>query len=101
MRAVFLISMKDLLLLRREPVALFFILIFPIAFGLLFGAIFAGAGGGGSAVQMALVDRDRSERSRGLADLLAGRGAVELTPMQSFEDARDAVRRGAADPRRV
>lgn len=94
MRAVFLISMKDLLLLRREPVALFFILIFPIAFGLLFGAIFAGAGGGGSAVQMALVDRDRSERSRGLADLLAGRGAVELTPMQSFEDARDAVRRG-------
>ncbi len=93
MRALWAIAVKDLRLLRRDPMGLFFALGFPILMALFFGVIFGGAGEGAGKISLALVDEDGSEGSRDYLSRLAASAALDARPL-GLEEARTAVRRG-------
>jgi ABC-2 type transport system permease protein len=71
MSALLAIVAKDLRLLLRDRVALFWTLGFPIVFALLFGTIFRGPDEGAARIAIAFVDEDAS-----VASVSLGRGLV-------------------------
>jgi ABC-2 type transport system permease protein len=93
MRALWAIALKDLKVLRRDPMGLFFALGFPVMMALFFGFIFGSGGEGAGKISLALVDEDHSEGARDFLARLSSSTAVEAQPM-SLADARTAVRRG-------
>lgn len=93
LRAVATLALKDLRLLGRDRAALFFVLAFPLAFVLFFGAVSGGLAGGDMTIEIAVVDRDSTEASRGLAETLREKDALRLRPAPP-DGAREAVRRG-------
>ncbi len=97
MRTIWTLAKKDLLLLVREPVALFFVLAFPLVFGVLFGMIFSGGGDGGSGeMSVLVVDRDGTDASRLLIETIDRNEAVGVEIVEDAEAARDRVRLGDA-----
>jgi len=92
MRALWAIAAKDLRVLARDPMGLFFALGFPILMALFFGFIFGGGGGAGR-IAVGLVDEDGSEGSRDYLARLQGSAALEAKPL-TLDEARNAVRRG-------
>ncbi len=96
MRGVLSLAVKDLRLLVRDRWAMFWVLGFPVVYGVFFGFIIGGGGvGPRGRMTVAVVDEDQSEGSRAYVAQLASSEAVTLAPMASAE-ARDAVRRGHA-----
>jgi ABC-2 type transport system permease protein len=94
MSAVLTLAAKDLRLLWRDRAGLFWVLGFPLAVAILFGAIFGGSGGwGAGAMPVALVDEAATEASRAFAARLARSDALEVRAM-GREEALAAVRRG-------
>jgi ABC-2 type transport system permease protein len=93
MNALWAIAAKDLKVLRRDPMGLFFALGFPILMALFFGFIFGSGSEGAGKIALALVDEDRSAGSRDYLSRLATSTAVEARPM-ALDEARTAVRRG-------
>jgi ABC-2 type transport system permease protein len=100
MRPVLTLTGKDLLLLWRDKFALFWVFGFPLAFGLFFGAIMGGMGGGRARMGVAVVDEDRTDRSRALIEKLYKHPSVRVqttgadgSPV-SQEEAANHVRRG-------
>lgn len=94
MRTIVDIARKDLLLLWRDKGGLFFVLVFPLLYGLFFGAIFSGqGGGGGSAIAIAVVDEDRTPESAAFRAALASSPAIAAEDMP-FAAANEAVRKG-------
>lgn len=89
-------AVKDAVVLSREKVSMFFLLVFPLLFGILFGLIFASGGGGGSgSIALGVIDRDGSELSARFVERLRETGPLDLTPLDDdVAAARDAVRRG-------
>ena len=80
MNPVITLALKDLKLLVRDKPSLFFSVGFPLIFAVFFGTIFsAGNGGGGERIPIALVDEDRSERSRALVESLTGAPELIVT----------------------
>src|SRR4051794_24177030 len=92
MGAVWALARKDLRLLMRDRMDLFFTFVFPLFIGILFGSICAGwggGGGGGSKMKVAVVDEDgtpaaaafiaRLEGSDELAVGRTGAGGAALT----------------------
>lgn len=63
MSTIFALASKDLKLLWRDKMSLFFVLVFPVLYAILFGSVF---GGDGETARMsiAIVDHDRSAQSR-------------------------------------
>jgi ABC-2 type transport system permease protein len=100
MRPVLTLTLKDLFLLRRNKVALFWVIVFPMAFGLIYGAIIAGDAGRRAKMGVALVDEDRSPASKALSAKLAQHESIRLVTSlahgQTFdsESAAQQVRRG-------
>jgi ABC-type multidrug transport system permease subunit len=85
------IAGKDLRLLIRDKGALFWACVFPLAFALLFGAIYPH--GGSTMVTIAAVDESKSEASAGvLAGLSNGMHVAEV----SRAEAESRVQRGDA-----
>ena len=64
MRPILTLAWKDLFLLGRNKTALFWVIVFPLAFGLVYGAIIAGKAGRRAKIGMALVDEDQSPASK-------------------------------------
>jgi ABC-2 type transport system permease protein len=93
MRTVLAIARKDLLLLWRDKAGLFFVLLFPLVYGLFFGAIFSGQGGGASKLRIAVVDQDGTPAARAFRDRLAASAALEVEDL-ALAAAADAVRKG-------
>ncbi len=94
MRKMLAIALKDLRILRRDPMGLFFALGFPILMALFFGYIFGGGGENGAGrISVALVDEDATDISRDYAARLSASTAVEAKAM-ALDAAHDAVRRG-------
>lgn len=97
MNAILSLALKDLRLLVRDKVGLFFTLCFPLMLAVLFGYVFAGAGGGGDRkrepLNVAVVDQDGSPAAADFARELQGSGDLRVTPIGSADAARDAVRR--------
>src|SRR5262245_21230321 len=94
MRTIFAMAIKDLRLMTRDWLGLFFIVGFPILMGIFFGSMYGGVGGGGSAsLRVAVVDEDETPTSRQFVASLAGTGNVEIVPL-AREAAIERVRRG-------
>ena len=89
------LATKDLRLLYRDRVALFFVVAVPILYGLFFGAISGSFRSSEARLKIAIVDEDRSEWSQRLIAILK-----EENPKTQWKTgwdrakALDAVRRG-------
>jgi ABC-2 type transport system permease protein len=93
MRAVLAIAGKDLRVLARDGLALFWAFGFPLLFAVFFGLIGVGVSGAGR-VPVAIDDQDGSAASRALVGILAASPSVELV-RRSQDEARAAVVAGA------
>lgn len=95
MRAVFAMAMKDLRLLSRDRADCFFTFLFPLAVALFFGYIFGGGGGGGSsAMDIAVVDLDRSDASKKFVADLSNDAALKVQELPTRDEGNVAVRKG-------
>ncbi len=95
MRAIWSMAIKDLKLLSRDKMGLFFILGFPLLIGLFFGSVMGGpsAGSKQNKLQLAVVDEDDSEMSQKFRQRLEGIESVELRALPRTE-ALEEVRKG-------
>jgi len=92
MRNVFEIACKDLRLLSRDRMAMFFMVALPILMGVLFGLMYQGIGqppSGG--IQVVVVDLDRSPMSQQLIENLRQQDSLEIMLADS-ETARGRIR---------
>jgi ABC-2 type transport system permease protein len=100
MNRIIALAFKDLTVLRREKEALFWIFLFPLVFALFFGFLSGGGGGQRGKLQLAVVDEDHSEGSRGLLDKLKKSDSLVVHDKGTDEQpltadqARNEVRRG-------
>jgi ABC-2 type transport system permease protein len=72
MKQVWTIALKDLALLWRDRMSLFFVLGMPIAMGIFFGLIMGNMGSQSAAIKVAVVDEDRSPMSGRFIESLGG-----------------------------
>ncbi|MFT3684850.1 MAG: ABC transporter permease [Phycisphaerales bacterium] len=89
MSAIFALAGKDLRLLTRDRAGFFFTFIFPVAFALFFGMIFAGGNKGGmagSGIKVAVLDSDNTEASRAFAKTLGDAEELKVTVPQSLDE---------------
>jgi len=95
MRSVLSLALKDLRLLSRDWMALFFIIAFPVIMGVFFGLIGMGfsSGSPSSAIPVGIVDLDESDISRRFVENLSSNGAIEVRPA-GREEARRLVLKG-------
>lgn len=90
------LALKDLRLLLRDRVALFWVLGFPVLFALFVGAVVrAGLDGDTGPLPVMLVDECNTDTSRRIAAEVARHHRVRLIPADVFE-ARQVVRRAEA-----
>jgi len=98
MNAIIALATKDILLLVRDRVGLFFALGFPLVMATFFGTIFGGSGDGGAGdpggVAVAVVDEDASAQSAAFVDTLDASDDFRVTRAGSRESAVESVRRG-------
>jgi ABC-2 type transport system permease protein len=99
MRPMLTLTLKDLLLLWRNKFALFWVIAFPLAFGLFYGAIISRSFGSPK-MSIAFVDEDKSAVSNALAQKLSAHATVRLVQTQAEgqphdrDSATQSVRRG-------
>src|SRR5262245_22692410 len=93
MDAVLTLALKDLKLLFRHRISLFWIFVFPLLLALFFGFAFGGSGERARALPVAVVDDDDSPASRKLIERMKETNALAIEP-HSRDEAEDAVRRG-------
>lgn len=95
MNAVLAIARKDLTLAIRDRAGLFFMLFFPIAMGVFFGAINGGIARKPSPMQLMIVDEDQSERSKEfIATILKSNEQIKIQEGDR-DQAVSSVRRGS------
>ncbi|MBM4363107.1 MAG: ABC transporter permease, partial [Deltaproteobacteria bacterium] len=96
MRTAWLIAVKDLRLLGRDPVALFWVLGFPVLFAVFFGSVMkAGASDEAAPWPVAVVDEVGTDASRELVRALGASGSLAIEQPGESE-ARGRVERGEA-----
>jgi ABC-2 type transport system permease protein len=94
MNQIVTLALKDLALLRRDKMGLFWIFIFPLVYALFFGALTGGSGQRGmGAIAVAVVDEDDSAGSKAFLARLEKSPALRITRADR-DEARQAVRRG-------
>jgi ABC-2 type transport system permease protein len=94
MRTVLTMAVKDLRLMSRDWLGMFFIIGFPIAMAIFFGTIMGSMGpGDGAPMSVAVVDEDRSPMSQRFVDDLVASGNVKVEEL-GRKEAMDRVRRG-------
>ena len=93
MRTVIAMALKDLRLMSRDWLGLFFIVGFPILMALFFGSMYGSMGGESASLRVAVVDEDQSEISQQFVANLKETGNVEVEPL-ARDAALDRVRRG-------
>jgi ABC-2 type transport system permease protein len=88
-------ALKDIKLITRDRMGLFFICVFPILMGLFFGLVMGnpGSGSGGGKIKVAIVDQDDSETSRSFIESLTKIENLELESA-TREEAANSVRKG-------
>ncbi len=97
MTQIFNIAMKDLKVLSRDPVGMFFIVGFPVLMGLFFGVMMNGMSSGSSSSKMkvAIVDNDQTKESKQFLEFLNEGDKLELTAGE-LEASKESVRKGRA-----
>lgn len=94
MRTVLVMAWKDLVLIARDWLGLFFIIGFPVLMGIFFGSMYGGIGERGSTkLDVAIVDEDRSAMSAKFAESLGQEGGVHVERLKRAE-ALNRVRLG-------
>jgi ABC-2 type transport system permease protein len=93
MRTVLTMAVKDLRLMSRDWLGMFFIIGFPIAMAIFFGSVMGSMGGDNVKLSVAIVDDDQSELSKKFVDDFASSGNVDVEKL-SRNEAMDRVRRG-------
>ena len=94
MRTVLIMAVKDLVLITRDWLGLFFIVGFPIMMGVFFGSMYGGIGERGSTkLDVAVVDEDGSPMSAKFVESLGNSGSVIVQKL-TRDEALDRVRRG-------
>jgi ABC-2 type transport system permease protein len=94
------LALKDLRLLARNKTALVWVIVFPLIFGLFYGALIAGDVGQPAKMSIAFVDEDASTISKALAQKLSEHASVRLVQTQAEGQPHDrdsaiqSVRRG-------
>ncbi|MCR9247963.1 MAG: ABC transporter permease [bacterium] len=95
MSTIWTLATKDLLLLWRDKVSLFWMFGMPLIFAAFFGAVFGGGGGPSKSnpLRVAVIEEGLTDGGREFAERLDASDAiaVEFLPR---DEARDAVRRG-------
>ena len=82
MKTVLFMALKDLVLVTRDWLGLFFIIGFPILMGVFFGSMYGGSGDRGSAkLDVAIVDEDGCDYG-GIARWYIGTGGVRLLKLK-------------------
>jgi ABC-2 type transport system permease protein len=94
MKQIAALARKDLRVLLRVRMAVFFTFIWPVVVAVMMGAAFSGQGEGqATAIPVALADEDGTAESRAFVKRLEDSGQFAVTPMPRPE-AEQAVRRG-------
>jgi len=94
MRTVLTMAMKDLRLMSRDWLGMFFIIGFPIAMGIFFGTIMGSMGGGDSvSLSVAIVDEDNSPMSERFVKELEATGNIQIEKL-GRKESMERVRRG-------
>jgi linearmycin/streptolysin S transport system permease protein len=101
MKIALTLALKDLRLLVRDRLALFWVIGFPLVMAFMFGAMFGGSGGkhddgAPSGIPVAVVDLERSAASAEFAKTLASSGDLAVSPAADAEAARRDVLAGDA-----
>jgi ABC-2 type transport system permease protein len=91
LRAVATIAGNDLRLTTRDRVALFFMVLLPVAIITIIGTTFGGAQG----IDVAVVDHDRSAASRALVGTVDGTERVDVATLDDEDMLRRDVRMGS------
>ena len=97
MNAVFQMAIKDLRLIFRDRMGLFFIAIFPIIMGLFFGVVMSQGGstdGGSGSMRIAVIDQDQSPASIQFSESLAALEQLDIQDLE-LDAAKDRVRKGS------
>ncbi len=87
------LAVKDLRLLWRDKLGLFWVVGFPLIMALFFGSIYGGGGGDTAAMPIAVVDEDLSAGSRLFTSKLEASDALEVQSL-NLETAKTGVRKG-------
>lgn len=93
MRAIVALALKDLRLLFRDKLGLFFALVFPILYAGFFGTMFSGGGGDKAEMKICVVDHDQSDLSRALRNLLDESKSLRVDDVPDVDTARNSVRK--------
>ncbi len=95
MRTVWILAAKDLRLLLRDRMAVFFVLVVPVAYGLFFGILGRAFQEGEARLRVAVVDEDRSPGSqRFIQQLRSLHEDSQWDTSMDRSQALDACRRG-------
>lgn len=97
MKPVIVLALKDIKLLYRDKMGLFWLLAFPLFMALFFGSIFSSGGdsSGRAAMKIAIVDQDRTDFSNAFIDHLDSSSALKVI-RPSADSSRLLVRKGKA-----
>jgi ABC-2 type transport system permease protein len=93
MRTVFTMAMKDLRLISRDWLGMFFIVGFPVLMGLFFGSMFGSMGDNDVKLTVAVVDEDDSASSQQFVKELTESKNIGVEKLDRTA-AMDSVRRG-------
>ena len=93
MRTILTMAMKDLRLMSRDWLGMFFIIGFPIVMGLFFGQVMGPFDTHRASMNIALVDEDNTPMSARFVESLRGTGNIEIEKADRA-NALDRVRRG-------
>lgn len=96
MQRILVLAAKDLRLISRDRLGLFFMLIFPIFMALFFGSIMGGVGQKGSSpLNVVVVDEDQSDMSKMFVQSIESNDAVDVQQL-GRDEAVERVRKGGA-----
>ncbi len=100
MRSIFNVAIKDLRLLWRDKLGMFWVLFFPLLMAVFFGSLFGGLGRR-SPLTVVIVDEDQTDRSRAFIERLHNADTIKLLTPEGFEstpqDTIDPARIGSYD----
>lgn len=93
MKTIINLAWKDLRLIQRDWLGVFFIIFFPIAMGIFFGAVMTQSSNESPKFVLSVVDEDLSDRSKRFVELLAAEEGITVEA-STRDSAIDDVRRG-------
>lgn len=93
MKKMIALMKKDLMLLSKDKMAMFFTFIFPLVFAFIFGSIFSGDSGGSKSLKVAVVDLDQTTASQAFVKEIEASDEFSVT-MTTEEKAKQFVRKG-------